>query len=185
MKGVVFVNDHNLGRYWNVGPQETLYLPGVWLDKGLNKVGILVDSPFFLQTLFPSLFPLLSSCFSASEMLDQEVGEGGYFSYSILPLPLLSNKSTFTPPPPSNCIPPHPSNPATPYSPICLQGRPHSTALVSHRLSFSKRRCQAPWYSLLMSPTWAGTSMLTEQQPQQPLLWLTASFLLLLQEKSS
>ncbi|GAB1293987.1 Beta-galactosidase [Apodemus speciosus] len=44
VKGVVFVNGHNLGRYWNVGPQETLYLPGVWLDKGLNKVIIFEET---------------------------------------------------------------------------------------------------------------------------------------------
>ncbi len=37
-KGIVFINGHNLGRYWNVGPQQTLYVPGVWLKKGINKV---------------------------------------------------------------------------------------------------------------------------------------------------
>jgi beta-galactosidase len=37
-KGIIFVNGKNLGRYWNVGPQQTLYLPGVWLKKGLNKI---------------------------------------------------------------------------------------------------------------------------------------------------
>lgn len=37
-KGVVFINGQNLGRYWNVGPQETLYLPGAWLDQGINQV---------------------------------------------------------------------------------------------------------------------------------------------------
>ncbi|XP_054568476.1 beta-galactosidase-1-like protein 2 [Eptesicus fuscus] len=37
-KGVVFINGQNLGRYWNVGPQETLYLPGAWLDRGINQV---------------------------------------------------------------------------------------------------------------------------------------------------
>ncbi|OWK17961.1 hypothetical protein Celaphus_00009447, partial [Cervus elaphus hippelaphus] len=37
-KGVVFINGQNLGRYWNIGPQETLYLPGAWLDAGLNKI---------------------------------------------------------------------------------------------------------------------------------------------------
>ncbi|XP_006871080.1 PREDICTED: beta-galactosidase-1-like protein 2 [Chrysochloris asiatica] len=37
-KGVVFINGQNLGRYWNIGPQETLYLPGTWLDPGLNQV---------------------------------------------------------------------------------------------------------------------------------------------------
>ena len=39
-KGYVFVNGHNLGRYWNVGPQRTLYLPGVWL-KEENEIVIL------------------------------------------------------------------------------------------------------------------------------------------------
>ncbi|KAM5312237.1 beta-galactosidase-1-like protein 2 isoform 2-T2 [Glossophaga mutica] len=37
-KGVAFVNGQNLGRYWNIGPQETLYLPGAWLDQGINQV---------------------------------------------------------------------------------------------------------------------------------------------------
>ncbi len=39
-KGIVFVNGHNLGRYWNVGPQQTLYLPGCWLKKGINAITI-------------------------------------------------------------------------------------------------------------------------------------------------
>ncbi|MDB5277207.1 MAG: beta-galactosidase [Ferruginibacter sp.] len=39
-KGIVFINGHNLGRYWSVGPQQTLYVPGVWLKKGSNKVVI-------------------------------------------------------------------------------------------------------------------------------------------------
>ncbi|XP_036884950.1 beta-galactosidase-1-like protein 2 isoform X1 [Sturnira hondurensis] len=37
-KGVAFINGQNLGRYWNIGPQETLYLPGAWLDQGINQV---------------------------------------------------------------------------------------------------------------------------------------------------
>ncbi|KAM8816549.1 beta-galactosidase-1-like protein 2 [Rhynchonycteris naso] len=37
-KGVVFINGQNLGRYWNIGPQETLYLPGAWLEQGMNQV---------------------------------------------------------------------------------------------------------------------------------------------------
>lgn len=39
-KGIVFVNGHNLGRYWKVGPQQTLYLPGCWLKKGSNTIEI-------------------------------------------------------------------------------------------------------------------------------------------------
>lgn len=39
-KGIVFVNGHNLGRYWNAGPQQTLYLPGCWLHTGKNEITI-------------------------------------------------------------------------------------------------------------------------------------------------
>jgi beta-galactosidase len=40
-KGVVWVNGHNLGRFWEVGPQRTLYLPGPWLRRGTNEVVVL------------------------------------------------------------------------------------------------------------------------------------------------
>ena len=37
-KGLVWVNGRCLGRFWNVGPQQTLYVPGCWLKKGANEV---------------------------------------------------------------------------------------------------------------------------------------------------
>ncbi|WP_295667047.1 beta-galactosidase family protein [uncultured Mucilaginibacter sp.] len=37
-KGFVFLNGHNLGKYWNIGPQQTLYIPASWLKKGLNQL---------------------------------------------------------------------------------------------------------------------------------------------------
>ncbi|HBK31804.1 MAG TPA: beta-galactosidase [Porphyromonadaceae bacterium] len=37
-KGIVFVNGRNIGRYWKVGPQQTLFIPGVWLKKGENQL---------------------------------------------------------------------------------------------------------------------------------------------------
>lgn len=37
-KGAIWVNGHPLGRFWNIGPQRTLYLPGVWLHKGQDEV---------------------------------------------------------------------------------------------------------------------------------------------------
>ena len=40
-KGVVWINGHNLGRYWNVGPQQHLYCPAPWLKKGKNEVVVL------------------------------------------------------------------------------------------------------------------------------------------------
>jgi beta-galactosidase len=49
-KGIVFVNGHHLGRYWKVGPQQTLYLPGCWLAKGKNEVVILEQQNDVLHT---------------------------------------------------------------------------------------------------------------------------------------
>ncbi|KAM6933824.1 beta-galactosidase-1-like protein 2 [Xenentodon cancila] len=37
-KGVVFINGKNLGRYWSIGPQQTLYVPAPWLHRGNNQV---------------------------------------------------------------------------------------------------------------------------------------------------
>ena len=39
-KGIVFINDINIGRYWHVGPQQTLYIPEVWLKEGDNRIVI-------------------------------------------------------------------------------------------------------------------------------------------------
>ena len=40
-KGIIWVNGHNLGRYWYVGPQQRLYCPAPWLKKGRNEVIVL------------------------------------------------------------------------------------------------------------------------------------------------
>lgn len=37
-KGLVYVNGHPMGRIWEIGPQQTLYMPGCWLKKGVNEV---------------------------------------------------------------------------------------------------------------------------------------------------
>jgi len=37
-KGLVWVNGHCLGRFWNIGPTQTMYLPAPWLKKGVNEV---------------------------------------------------------------------------------------------------------------------------------------------------
>lgn len=37
-KGLVWVNGKCLGHYWNIGPTQTMYLPGCWLRKGKNEV---------------------------------------------------------------------------------------------------------------------------------------------------
>ena len=40
-KGQVYVNGHAVGRFWSIGPQQTLYVPGCWLKKGKNEVVVL------------------------------------------------------------------------------------------------------------------------------------------------
>lgn len=40
-KGCVWINGHHLGRYWEIGPQQTLYVPVEWLKKGTNEVVVL------------------------------------------------------------------------------------------------------------------------------------------------
>ncbi|KAJ5371302.1 uncharacterized protein N7496_007394 [Penicillium cataractarum] len=44
-KGAVWVNGVNLGRYWIIGPQQTLYLPGVYLKETGNKIDVLALEP--------------------------------------------------------------------------------------------------------------------------------------------
>ncbi|MCV2359892.1 beta-galactosidase [Paucibacter sp. TC2R-5] len=40
-KGMVWVNGHNLGRFWQLGPQQRLYLPAPWLRRGSNEIIVL------------------------------------------------------------------------------------------------------------------------------------------------
>ncbi|HEX8325788.1 MAG TPA: beta-galactosidase [Tepidisphaeraceae bacterium] len=40
-KGVLWVNGHCLGRFWNIGPTQTMYCPGPWLRTGRNDVVVL------------------------------------------------------------------------------------------------------------------------------------------------
>jgi len=40
-KGVVWLNGFNLGRYWQRGPQQTLYIPAPLLKQGRNELVIL------------------------------------------------------------------------------------------------------------------------------------------------
>jgi beta-galactosidase len=37
-KGALWINGHAIGRFWNIGPQQTLFVPGPWLREGNNEV---------------------------------------------------------------------------------------------------------------------------------------------------
>jgi len=44
-KGYVWLNGYNLGRYWKIGPQQCLFVPSLWLRKGINQVVVLDLEP--------------------------------------------------------------------------------------------------------------------------------------------
>ena len=58
-KGLVFVNGFHLGRYWERGPQKTLYLPGPLLKPGENRLVVFelhgAGEPVVLLTDTPDL----------------------------------------------------------------------------------------------------------------------------------
>ena len=59
-KGQVYVNGHAIGRFWSIGPQQTLYVPGCWLKKGKNEVVVLdVVGPKGKPTMFGQTKPEL------------------------------------------------------------------------------------------------------------------------------
>jgi beta-galactosidase len=50
---VAWINGRNLGRYWNIGPQQTLYIPAEWLKNGTNELVIfeLLESESTVSTI--------------------------------------------------------------------------------------------------------------------------------------
>lgn len=45
-KGMVWVNGYNLGRFWKIGPTQTLCVPGCYLKKGVNEIIVFdLDKP--------------------------------------------------------------------------------------------------------------------------------------------
>jgi beta-galactosidase len=40
-KGHAWMNGHHLGRYWRIGPQQSLFVPAPWLKQGRNEVIVL------------------------------------------------------------------------------------------------------------------------------------------------
>jgi beta-galactosidase len=37
-KGQLWLNTHNLGRFWSIGPVHTLYAPAPWMRRGANRI---------------------------------------------------------------------------------------------------------------------------------------------------
>lgn len=58
-KGLVWVNGICIGRFWNIGPTQTMFVPGCWLKKGKNEVMVFdmlgISNPILSGTTKPIL----------------------------------------------------------------------------------------------------------------------------------
>ncbi len=50
-KGFAVINGHHLGRFWEIGPQKRLYVPGPWLNKGENDLLIFESEGKIQETI--------------------------------------------------------------------------------------------------------------------------------------
>jgi beta-galactosidase len=60
-KGEVWLNGQPLGRFWNVGPQRTLYVPAPWLRKGRNAIVVFDLNGVSGRTLYFLAHPILDN----------------------------------------------------------------------------------------------------------------------------
>ncbi|AOW09941.1 beta-galactosidase [Flavobacterium gilvum] len=74
-KGMVWVNGYNIGRYWKIGPQQTLFMPGCWLKKGQNEIIILdLETPKEAQISGVTV-PVLDKIMVDESLLHRKKGE--------------------------------------------------------------------------------------------------------------
>jgi beta-galactosidase len=71
-KGAVWINGHNLGRFWSVGPQNTLYVPGPWLRTGTNEIVVFDLLPQAHESIQGLDHPILDGPVSDKTISNQE-----------------------------------------------------------------------------------------------------------------
>jgi hypothetical protein len=82
-KGLVWINGYAIGRFWEIGPQQTLFVPGCWLNKGQNEI-IVLDLQSPLEPVISGITtPILDKLLSDEETLERNKNanpdESGYF----------------------------------------------------------------------------------------------------------
>lgn len=63
-KGFVWINGRPLGRFWDIGPQFTLYTPGPWMKRGTNEIeffDLLGDTTDAIKTVGAPIFKTTAS----------------------------------------------------------------------------------------------------------------------------
>lgn len=74
-KGMVWVNGYNMGRYWKIGPQQTLFMSGCWLKKGKNEIIVLdLETPTEAQVTGITT-PILDKIVIDESLLHRKKGE--------------------------------------------------------------------------------------------------------------
>ncbi|HEY4380224.1 MAG TPA: beta-galactosidase family protein [Acidobacteriaceae bacterium] len=71
-KGVVWINGHNLGRFWSTGPQQTLYVPGPWLRAGSNEIVVFDMLPTARESVSGLDHPILDAPVNDKTTSNQE-----------------------------------------------------------------------------------------------------------------
>ncbi|HLF14688.1 MAG TPA: discoidin domain-containing protein, partial [Bacteroidota bacterium] len=79
-KGCVWVNGRNLGRYWSIGPQQTLYCPGVWLKEDGNDIVVFELEDTGARTIRGLTEPVLNRLQADKLAPPPPVREAGTFS---------------------------------------------------------------------------------------------------------
>ena len=86
-KGAVWVNGHALGRYWSIGPQQTLYLPGPWLRRGANSIVVFESGAVTKPTVEGITVPVLDQLVHEPPL----VRHGGRRAFATPPAPSASD----------------------------------------------------------------------------------------------
>lgn len=74
-KGMVWVNGISIGRFWEIGPQQTLFMPGCWLKEGENEI-IVLDLKGPEQILVKGLkYPILDMLRPEAPLTHRKDGE--------------------------------------------------------------------------------------------------------------
>lgn len=76
-KGAVWVNGHSLGKYWSIGPQQTLYLPAPWLKTGENEIVVFEMEDTGCRTLAGLDHPVLDDLRTDKNAIARPVENAG------------------------------------------------------------------------------------------------------------
>ncbi|MDD2559147.1 MAG: beta-galactosidase, partial [Bacteroidales bacterium] len=82
-KGLVWVNGYAIGRFWEIGPQQTLFVPGCWLKEGSNEIVVLDMQGPSRPVISGITTPILDMLRSNEEIMERNKNanpdESGYF----------------------------------------------------------------------------------------------------------